>query len=122
MLDQFGNYLAQLPMFNFAVTPQSPDPVQVGIGAPNSTTAISPMYINSANGYLYINPSLTPGSWILFSGGGGSGSNGLSGTGSPVGSATPNYVGQCYTDITNPAVPGLWISVGLSNSSWTQIA
>ncbi len=51
-------------------------------------------------------------------GGGGGGTNNLSGTGSPVGVETPNYVGQTYTDLNG----GFWTSVGLTDTSWQQIA
>jgi hypothetical protein len=119
-IDAYGNYYANLNDGGLAVAPQSGVPVQVGVGAPNSSTPVSPIYLNESNGFFYLNPSLTPGGWILFTGSG-SGVNNLSGTGSPVGSVTPNYVGQTYTDITNPSVPAVWVSVGLTNNSWSQI-
>lgn len=53
-------------------------------------------------------------------GGGGEGAtNNQSGSGSPVGVATPDYVGQTYTDTDAPY--HLWSSVGLTNADWFQI-
>ena len=53
------------------------------------------------------------------SSGGGGGTDNQSGNGSPVGVATPAYVGQTYTDLTTP---GFWTSTGLTSANWLQIA
>lgn len=58
-------------------------------------------------------------SQIVAGGGGGSGTNNLSGSGSPVGVVTPDYVGQSYTDLTTP---GFWTSTGATSANWLQIA
>lgn len=49
--------------------------------------------------------------------GGGSTFNNLSGTGSPVGVETPDYVGQTYTDLNG----GFWTAIGATNADWQQI-
>lgn len=41
------------------------------------------------------------------------------GSGSPVGSVTPNYIGQTYTDTTPPY--GFWTSIGLTNNDWIPV-
>jgi len=44
----------------------------------------------------------------------------LTGTGTPVGSVTPAYIGQIYGD-PDPVTPGLWVARGLTNADWTQL-
>ncbi len=41
------------------------------------------------------------------------------GAGTPVGSATPDYVGQTYFVTTDPF--GLWFATGLTNADWVQL-
>jgi hypothetical protein len=53
-----------------------------------------------------------------------SGDNGgdvLSGTGSPVGSVTPTFIGQHYFDTTTPGSEVIWLSVGSGNTNWIQL-
>jgi hypothetical protein len=45
--------------------------------------------------------------------------NNQAGAGSPLGTATPNYVGQFYVDTTAPY--GVWFSVGMTNADWVQM-
>lgn len=45
--------------------------------------------------------------------------NNLNGSGSPVGAATPDYIGQFYVDTVAPY--GVWFSVGLLNTNWIQM-
>jgi parallel beta-helix repeat protein len=45
----------------------------------------------------------------------------LSGTGSPVGSVTPVFVGQHYIDTTAPGSEVIWFAVGLANTNWVQL-
>lgn len=55
------------------VTPLSGEGVQIGNGAPNINTPISTIYVNSANGNAYTNPTSVSGAWVLVTGGSGSG-------------------------------------------------
>jgi len=48
----------------------------------------------------------------------GGGAKNQSGTGSPVGVKTPDYVGQTYTNISG----GFWQAIGLTNADWQQVA
>jgi len=59
---------------------------------------------------------------IVNAGGGGGGASFLSGNGSPVGAVTPTSVGQSYSDISNPAAVNFWVSTGLANTSWYEVA
>lgn len=43
----------------------------------------------------------------------------LYGNGSPVGIITPIFIAQTYFDIT---AKSLWIAIGLTNLSWTELA
>ena len=45
----------------------------------------------------------------------------LSGTGTPVGSVTPVFVGQHYIDTTTPGSEVIWFAVGLANTNWIQL-
>ncbi len=58
------------------------------------------------------------GTWTLQAGGGG-GDNNQSGSGSPVGVKTPDYVGQGYTDTDAPYHE--WFAIGLTSADWFQI-
>jgi hypothetical protein len=44
-----------------------------------------------------------------------------SGTGTPVGSVTPVFVGQHYIDTTTPGSEVIWFAVGLANTNWVQL-
>lgn len=44
------------------------------------------------------------------------------GTGTPVGSLTPDFIGQTYVDTTTPGSEVVWFAVGLTNTSWKQIS
>lgn len=52
-------------------------------------------------------------------GGGGGGTNNQSGSGSPVGVAVPDYVGQFYINTDSPYQ--VWYSVGLTNADWQPL-
>jgi len=54
----------------------------------------------------------------IINGGGGVAFNNKSGTGSPLGSVTPDYAGQIYTDLANPY--NLWTSVGTTSADWIE--
>lgn len=47
------------------------------------------------------------------------GGENLTGAGSPVGSATPDFVGQAYQDTTAPGA--IWRSTGTTSADWTHI-
>lgn len=72
------------------------------------------------NNTLYMKDSAGWGNtgWVLQVGGGGGAEN-QSGAGTPVGSATPDYIGQFYLDTTNPF--NVWISTGLTNADWLEV-
>lgn len=53
------------------------------------------------------------------SAGGSGGTNNQSGVVSPIGTATPDYVGQGYTLTVSPF--GYWTSIGLTNNDWLPV-
>jgi hypothetical protein len=69
--DAYGNYQAGLSDNVDYVTPQSGAPVQTGTGSPTANTPVSPVYLDSANNNIWINPSLTTNGWVLSTSGGG---------------------------------------------------
>jgi hypothetical protein len=56
---------------------------------------------------------------ISAAGGGGTVFNNQSGAVSPIGTATPDYVGQGYTLTVSPF--GYWTSIGLTNTDWLPV-
>ena len=119
-LDAYGNYYCNLPAeYPGRGTGGSGNSIQRGAGAPTTTTLISYGYIDSNNGNFYVNDSGTNTGWVLISGSGGGGN--LSGSSSPVGSATPTSIGQTYTQESGGVFNSFWVSTGLTNMSWTQL-
>jgi hypothetical protein len=72
--------------------------------------------LNTTTGDLYVKAN---GTWALQAGGGGGGDNNQSGSGSPVGVKTPDYVGQGYTDTDSPFHQ--WFAIGLTNADWFEV-
>lgn len=80
-------------------------------------------YWDYSNNNLYVKDSAGWGNtgWVLQGGGGGGGgTNNQNGSGSPVGAATPDYVGQIYLDTDSPSA--VWISTGETSADWLQVA
>lgn len=109
--------------------PNIPDPVPgttacsrkfcVADGAPSDDVGNNgDLIISRSDGTIYEKIS---GSWVAFPGyTGSSGSNNLSGTTTPVGNATPDYIGQYY--LKRPSPYDIWVSTGTTNTSWVKIA
>jgi len=75
------------------------------------------LVISQSDGTIYEKVS---GVWTAFPGyTGSSGFNNLNGTTSPVGSVTPNYIGQFY--LKTPSPFDVWQSTGLTNTSWVKL-
>ncbi len=117
-LDEYGNYRADLDDCCIAVLPQSGAQIQIGYGAPTSSTPISPIYIDSSTDTIYINPGLTHDGWVVVTGGGGGSSQITSGVGSPITNGISVIVYKIYLDITIPAAPSVWM---VSAGAWVQV-
>ena len=102
--DEFGNYETGLKDNVDFVTPQSGSQVQVGAGAPTSSTPVSPFYIDSVSEIIDSNPTLTAGAWVASG-------NASSGAGSPT-STTPGVFYFKTSDST------IWAN---NNGTWEQI-
>lgn len=99
--------------------------VQVGAGVPDGSTAVSYIYINSATGDIYTNPTLTAGDWVLATGGGGGAVQIYSGA-----YADPNVANLAPADTTkgaifyqNPAttVYNVWL-YSTTTHTWSQFS
>ncbi len=79
-------------------------------------------YWRTSNNTLYVKDSAGWGNtgWVLQGGGGGGAAENQSGSGSPVGVATPDYIGQWYLDTDTPSA--VWISTGLTDADWLDVA
>lgn len=90
--------------------------VLTGVGAPNDSDGSNgDIYVNITNGDSYTKSGDT---WNIAGGGGGT--NNKNGAGTPVGTATPDYVGQTYIDTNTPHF--FWVSTGLTNADWVEVA
>lgn len=69
--DAFGNYIPGLNDDTGYVPPQNGDGVQIGTGAPNASTPLSIIYVDSATGNIYTNPTQVAGAWVAAGGSGG---------------------------------------------------
>src|SRR6185295_7828399 len=75
-----------------------------GSGSPEGvvTANVGQGYVNINNGNFWVKQTGTGNTgWTIVSGGGG-GNNNLTGSGSPVGVKTPDYIGQYYTNLDSP--------------------
>jgi hypothetical protein len=90
-----------------------------GSGSPEGavTADVGQGYVNTNNGEYWVKQSGdgTNTGWVQVSGAGG-GDNNLTGSGSPVGVKTPDYIGQYYTNFDTEG--GIWVSTGLTNADW----
>ena len=116
--DAYGNYVAGLdPLPTAAAGSGGVGTVRWGSGAPDAGLGNNgDLYVNLSTGDVYEKSGDT---WAVVTGGGG-GVNNLSGSGSPVGVETPDYVGQLYTDTDTPS--NVWVSLGLTDTDWLMVA
>jgi hypothetical protein len=96
---------------------------RAGSGSPEGSVNGWPgdHYWDYTNNTVYFKDSSGFGSsgWVEVVGGVGSGDNNQNGSGSPVGVATPDYVGQFYLDTDTPLA--IWISNGLTSADWIEV-
>lgn len=71
--DPFGGYRPGLTDDTGYVVPQNGDGVQIGAGAPDANTPLSIIYVDSATGIIYSNPTQVAGAWVASGGIGGTG-------------------------------------------------
>lgn len=114
--DAYGNFVGESEPAP-APYPPSSRCCSSGIGAPDDADGSNGQtYVDTATGDIYTKSN---GTWSIVSGGGGGGDNNQSGSGSPVGVKTPDYVGQGYTDTDAPFHQ--WFATGLTSADWFQI-
>jgi hypothetical protein len=121
-VNTFGGYQAYLYTPPYPVPTPTTATTQIVQGNPNTlgtTGMVDSFAFDAVGGVLYFTTNGT--TWTAY-GGGSSGANFLSGNGSPVGVVTPTVIGQTYSDKANPAAVNFWVSTGLTNTSWYEVA
>lgn len=117
MIDATGNWTPNLPK-PAAFPSACSRNVCVASGAPSASQGNDgDLIISRSDGTLY---EKVDGVWVAFPGyTGSSGFNNQSGNGSPIGVATPNYVGQYYLKKTSPY--DVYVAIGMTNTSWLLV-
>jgi hypothetical protein len=90
-----------------------------GSGSPEGSVVgtVGQGYVNTNNGNYWVKQTGTGNTgWVIVTGGG-SGHDNITGSGSPVGVKTPDYIGQYYTNLDSPE-GGIWVSTGITNADW----
>jgi hypothetical protein len=81
-------------------------------------SAAGDLYVDTTDIAVWQATGLANTDWQLGTAWGAANSASLSGSGSPVGQATPYKEGDLYVDVQTP---GLWQATGLANTDWEQV-
>lgn len=122
-LDGEGNYYADLPDGPSGTGTGTLRTIGVGVGAPNESTPVTTIYIDSNTGFVYTNATSVSGAWTL-AGGGASGTPVYTGSfDNPNSNVTPTTAGAAawyFKDSADAQPVSIW-QWSVSGQIWRPV-